>query len=88
MIRRLLVISLALSAPALVVGVACSKGSCEDTGSCGEYDGPLPWCDGVFRNNDGTVCDSCPARGDDGIWRAHDAPLVGETEDTDVCPVG
>jgi hypothetical protein len=25
---------------------------------------------------------------DDGIWRAHDAPLIGETEDTDVCPVG
>jgi hypothetical protein len=25
---------------------------------------------------------------DDGIWRAYDAPLIGETEDTDVCPVG
>ncbi len=24
--------------------------------------------------------------GADGIWRAHEAPLVGETEDTDVCP--
>ena len=25
---------------------------------------------------------------DDGIWRAYDAPLIGETEDTDVCPAG
>jgi hypothetical protein len=25
---------------------------------------------------------------DDGIWRAYDAPLIGEAEDTDVCPVG
>lgn len=26
--------------------------------------------------------------GDDGIWRAHDAPLIGTTEATDVCPAG
>ena len=25
--------------------------------------------------------------GDDGIWRAQDAPLIGATEVTDVCPV-
>jgi hypothetical protein len=25
---------------------------------------------------------------DEGVWRAYDAPLIGETEDTDVCPVG
>jgi hypothetical protein len=23
---------------------------------------------------------------DDGIWRAHDAPLIGTTEVTDICP--
>lgn len=26
--------------------------------------------------------------GDDGTWRAHDAPLIGTTEATDVCPAG
>lgn len=26
--------------------------------------------------------------GDDGVWRAHDAPLIGATEVTDVCPAG
>jgi hypothetical protein len=26
--------------------------------------------------------------GDDGRWRAHDAPLIGETEGTDTCPLG
>jgi len=88
MIRPILVTALVLTTAGLAGSTACSKSSCEDTGTCGAYDGPLPYCDGVFRYDDGTECETCPQRDEDGVWRWPDGDEWDPADVEIQCPEG
>ena len=76
MIKRTILVVLLVLAGCLAFAVACSGRDCDETGSCGDYAGPQPHCDGVFYYEDGTTeCDTCPRRGDDGVWRWPDGEV-------------
>jgi len=62
-VRSVIATSVLLSAAAFVLLTACGNDEHHDD------DSALPYCDDVFRYPDGTLCETCPHRDADGVWR-------------------
>jgi hypothetical protein len=65
--RSRFVIASALATLPILWGVACS--TTEDSGTCLDSRTCKMQCDGYFLDNDGSICEACPKRGADGVWR-------------------
>jgi hypothetical protein len=81
-------IGLVAAGALLGVGATGCKGPCDDQGSCGEYSGPEPKCDGYFHYLDGGICDTCAKRDDAGVWRYPDGTVRREPGDLGPCGDG